>query len=362
MQRFTMLKIEERAVERYMNKVVIGLSGGVDSSVAAYLLKEQGYEVVGVTMDVRQEGMSSSEIEDARRVADFLGIEYKVVDYRERFKEIVIGNFISEYSAGRTPNPCIICNRMVKWAALFDYAEQNGIQYVATGHYASIGQKENGRYTVFCGSDALKDQSYMLYALTQKQLASTIMPLGGYTKEKIRKIAAEIGLCTAEKNDSMEICFIPDNDYVSFILKNSDRKYPEGNFVDMNGNILGKHKGVINYTVGQRKGLGIAFGVPMFVKKIDTVRNEVILASNDELFSDTVSAENVSLMSVEKIEPGMRVSAKIRYSHKAQPARIWQNEDGTLKCVFDEKQRAATPGQSLVIYDNDCILGGGTII
>jgi len=349
-------------------KVLIGLSGGVDSSVAAYLLKEQGYDVIGATLQMWQEseerkGFLSSAVEDARKVAEMLDIPFYVLDFKNEFKEKVVDYFFNDYKTGRTPNPCIQCNKYVKWEALYQRAKELGCDYIATGHYAKIKKHgETGRYCVEMSAAASKDQTYVLYNLTQEQLEHTLMPCGEYTKEEIRDIAEKIGLKVANKPDSMEICFIPDNDYVGFIERVYGFKAKKGNFVDMQGNVLGRHQGIINYTVGQRKGLGIAFGKPVYVNRILPERNEVVLGSNEELFHTTVFAEDLNFAAWENIDGEKKAKAKIRYAHKASPCTVSITEDGMLKCVFDEPQRAATPGQALVVYDDENhVLCGGTI-
>lgn len=354
-------------------KVVIGMSGGVDSSVAAYLLKEQGYDVMGVTMQIWQEkdtfeaeeqggccGLSA--VDDARRVANALDIPYYVMQFRDVFKEKVMDYFVKEYLAGRTPNPCIACNRYVKWEALLDKSLALGVDYIATGHYAQVVQLENGRYALKKSVTAAKDQTYALYNLTQEQLSHTLMPVGAYCKDEIRKIAGDIGLRVANKPDSQEICFIPDNDYASFIKKEAGVKIPEGNFVDLDGNVIGRHKGITNYTVGQRKGLNLSMGKPVFVVEIRPEANEVVIGSNEDVFDRYVYAENVNFMAIPDIEGEMRFTGKIRYAHQGAACTVRKIDDNRIECIFDEPQRAATPGQALVLYDGDIVVGGGTII
>lgn len=354
-------------------KVVVGMSGGVDSSVAAYLLKEQGYDVIGVTMQIWQDESQEqiednggccgiTAVDDARRVAMQLDIPYYVMNFKNEFKKNVIDYFTDEYIHGRTPNPCIACNRHVKWESLLKRSLEIGADCIATGHYARIAQLENGRYAIRNSVTAKKDQTYALYSLTQEQLSHTLMPVGDYNKDEIRAIAEKIGIQVAHKPDSMEICFVPDNDYAGFITRETGYVSRPGNFVDLHGNILGTHKGIIHYTVGQRKGLGLAMGHPVFVVAIRPETNEVVIGENDDVFSTKLYANNINHMSVDKIEEPIRARAKIRYSHEGADCTIRMADDGLLECVFDEKQRAVTPGQALVIYDGDYVLGGGTII
>ncbi len=353
-------------------KVAVGMSGGVDSSVAAYLLKEQGYDVIGVTMQIWQDedplaqaenggccGLSA--VDDARRVADRLGIPYYVLNFKREFKENVIDYFMDEYMHARTPNPCIACNRYVKWEALLNRARELGCDYIATGHYARVVQLDNGRYALKKSATDRKDQTYALYNLTQEQLAHTLMPVGEYEKEQIREIAAKIGLLIANKPDSQEICFIPDNDYAGYIERESGKTFPKGNFVDLDGNILGTHKGIIHYTIGQRKGLGLSMGSPVFVVDIRPDTNEVVIGSNLDTFHDSLDASKVNLMSVESLDGEREVTAKIRYSHKGAPCRIKMVDEDTVLCKFEEPVRAITPGQAVVFYDGDIVLGGAVI-
>lgn len=355
-------------------KVVVGMSGGVDSSVAACLLKEQGYEVIGVTMQIWQEenpdeasenggccGLSA--VDDARRVAWTLGIPYYVMNFRREFKKSVMDYFVAEYLHGRTPNPCIACNRYVKWEALLARSMEIGADYIATGHYARVAKLPNGRFTIRNSVTAAKDQTYALYNLTQEQLKRTLMPVGDYTKEEIRKIAERNGLAVAKKKDSMEICFIPDNDYASFIEKSADSVPGGGNFVDMAGNVLGRHKGITHYTVGQRKGLNLSMGRPVFVTEIRPETNEVVIGSGDDVFSDRLCCSHLNWMAVDGLHgERRRVTAKIRYSHGGASCVISELPNGTVECLFETPQRAITPGQAVVFYEDDHVFGGGTIL
>lgn len=354
-------------------KVAVGMSGGVDSSVAAYLLKKQGYDVIGVTMQIWQEEDSFdmaekggccglSAVEDARKVADMLEIPYYVLNFKKEFQENVIQYFMEEYIRGRTPNPCIACNRYVKWEALLHRAMELGCDYIATGHYARVCRLENGRYTLMKSATAKKDQTYALYNLTQEQLSKTLMPVGEYTKEEIREIAEEIGLLVANKPDSMEICFIPDHDYAGFIEKETGKQFPAGNFVDLHGNLLGRHKGLIHYTVGQRKGLGLSLGSPAFVLELRPDTNEVVIGSNEDTFHDALLANQVNWMSIEQLEDEITVTAKIRYSHTGEVCKIKKTGEDEVICSFINPVRAITPGQAIVFYQEDIVVGGATIV
>ena len=344
------------------DKVIIGMSGGVDSSVAAFLLKEQGYDVIGVTMETWDTPGSKEGALDAAKVAKVLGIPHYVVDFRDIFKDRVINYFIHEYEQGRTPNPCIVCNRYVKWEALLCHLKIFGGSYIATGHYGKIIKLPNGRYSVAKSVYAGKDQSYVLYGLTQEELSRTLFPLYEYSKEEIRRIALENNIPVAMKKDSQDICFIPDGDYAAFIERQMGRKSVPGNFVDREGNILGQHNGILHYTVGQRKGLGIAFGEPRFVTGIRYEDNEVVLGSLEDLMVTKVILTDVNYMAVEDITGPVRAEGKLRYSQKVSPCTLQKDELGRLTAVFDEPMRAATPGQAGVFYKNDCILCGGILV
>ena len=351
-------------------KVVIGMSGGVDSSVAAYLLKEQGYDVIGVTMQIWQEDneytereggcCSLSAVDDARRVADKIGIPFYVMNFRDSFKEKVIDYFVQEYIDGKTPNPCIACNKHLKFDELLRKAKGIGADYVATGHYAKIEEKD-GRYLLIRSDDDRKDQTYALYNFTQEQLAHTLMPCGEYTKDRIREIAKEIGLAVHNKKDSEEICFIPDNNHGRYISEARPLEVVPGNFVDKNGNILGKHKGIVYYTIGQRKGLGIALGRPVFVTDINPQTNEVVLGPEIDIFKTDLVAKDVNFIPFDNLEGELTVEAKVRYSGRPAEAIISQLDNGRVKVSFKEKQRAITKGQSVVFYQGNLVVGGGII-
>lgn len=358
-------------------KVVVGMSGGVDSSVAAYLLQKEGYDVIGVTMNVwKKEGdemierkggcCGLSDIDDARRIADKLGIEHHVLNFRGDFHKAVVQNFIDEYKEGRTPNPCIACNRFVKWQSLLNRSIPLGADFISTGHYAEIARNpKNNRYTIkISEGGGHKDQSYALFNLTQEQLARSIFPIGKYSKDKIREIAKDIDVIMAHKPDSQDICFIPNNNYGAFLEKEIDSsEIKKGNFLDVNGNIIGTHRGIIYYTIGQRKNLGTSFGTPKYVKEIRPKTNEVILADDKELFEKNLTAFDLNFMylSEEEIEDDMKVYAKIRYSHTPAKAFI-SLKDFKIHCTFKEPQRAITKGQAVVFYDEEGhIIAGGTI-
>ena len=319
------------------------MSGGVDSSVAAYLLKEQGYDVIGVTMQIWQDDATEaaengccgiSAVDDARRVAGQLDIPYYVMNFKNEFKCNVIDYFVDEYKKGRTPNPCIACNRYVKWESLLKRSLEIGADYIATGHYARIHQLPNSRYTICNSVTARKDQTYALYNLTQEQLSHTLLPIGDYTKDQVREIASKIGITVAKKPDSMEICFIPDNDYAGFITRETGYTSVPGNFIDVNGNVIGRHQGIIHYTVGQRKGLGLALGKPAFVVAIRPETNEVVIGDNSDVFSPKLYANNLNFMSIPSLEGEMRSKGKIRYSHEGAMCTIRMFDENTLCLLY----------------------------
>lgn len=353
-----------------MSKVIVGMSGGVDSAVAAYLLKQQGYDVIGVTLRTwgsEEEGDSRCcEIDEARRISEILGIKYHPHNCTSLFKEKVVKPFVDAYLEGMTPNPCIECNRFVKWAKLIELADIFEADYVATGHYAYVEKLGNGRYTVRKAAHISKDQTYMLYKLSQEQLARTLMPLGKYTKDEVRKIAEDAGLPCAHKEDSQEICFVTEGRYTDFIGEHTDKPLPgEGDFVDEEGNILGRHKGIYQYTVGQRKGLGIALGYPAFVTRIDVKNNMVVLGTEDSLMCDSFYCRNVNFQSIPEPQKGDRIRcfAKARYHQTERPAVVEKTGDGMVKVTLDEAVKGVSPGQSSVFYDeNGCVVGGGLIV
>ena len=354
-------------------KAVIGMSGGVDSSVAACLLKEQGYDVIGVTMQIwqQEDALQASEnggccglsaVEDARRVAGMLGIPHYVMNFRDEFQKKVIDYFTAEYLCGRTPNPCIACNRYVKWEALLGRALAIGADYIATGHYGQIERLANGRYTLRMTA-SVKDQTYALYSLTQEQLSRTLMPLAGHTKEEVRELARRYHLPVAAKPDSQEICFIPDQNYAGFIEREAKEVLPPpGSFVTKDGRKLGAHKGIIHYTIGQRKGLNLAMGHPVFVTRICADTNEVIIGEAEDVMTRELHCHHLHYMAVERFEDGDRFLAKIRYGHKGAYCQVEHVGDDCLHCTFEQPVRAVTPGQAVVFYRDGCVAGGATIL
>lgn len=353
--------------------VIVGMSGGVDSSVAAYLLKEEGYRVIGVTMQLYGEKVEppskdhapscASAVEDARQAAGTIGIPHYVMDFQAAFWDKVICYFTEEYLRGRTPNPCIACNRYVKWEALLARGRELGADYIATGHYARVEELADGRYAIKNSVTADKDQTYALYQLTQDQLAKTLMPIGAYDKPTVREIAKRAGLLAADRADSEDICFIPDHDYASFLDREARGRVPgPGNFVLEDGTVIGRHRGISHYTIGQRKGLGISWDYPLFVKEIRPDQNEVLLTGGDGVFTDCLTFDRVNYMAKDRFLPGEEYRAKIRYSDPGCRCRIDRIEGDRIRLVFSQKVRAVTPGQAVVLYEGDYVAGGGIIL
>lgn len=342
-------------------KVLLGMSGGVDSSVSALLLKKAGYEVIGVTLELYNS--NDNTYEDAKKICDQLGITHFIYDFKNDFKKYVIDDFINCYSNCRTPNPCIECNKYMKFGVMYDKAKELGCDYIATGHYAKTEYSEEyGRWVLEKSNSGKKDQSYVLWNIPKELINKIIFPLSDFeSKDDIRKIAKENELKVASKPDSEDICFVPDGNYKNFLENNSNIKPKQGNIVDLQGNILGKHMGLYNYTIGQRKGLGISNLVPLFVVGFNKEKNEVIVGEEKDLYKKEIIVSNINLLLVDKIENSMRVKVKTRYSSKEADASIMQ-ENNLIKVIFDEPQRAITPGQSAVFYVGDIVLGGGKIM
>ena len=351
-----------------MVHILVGMSGGVDSSVAALILQRQGCAVTGVTLRLRGGRLAAStgagaqqDIDDARRVCDALGIEHRVLDLTDAFCRCVVDEFAAEYLAGRTPNPCVTCNRTIKFGAMLDYALENGMDGVATGHYARREfDAAAGRWALY-RADSLKDQSYVLYSLTQEQLAHTLLPLGGMSKTEVREIARDNGFINAKKRESQDICFVPDGDYAAFIERYTGEPNRPGNFVDGEGRVLGRHRGFVRYTIGQRRGLGLSLREPLYVCAKRAADNTVILGRGEELFSKSLTASGINLIACERISSPLRLRAKVRYKQREQWATVEQTAEDRLRVDFDEPQRAVTPGQAVVLYDGSCVVGGGTI-
>lgn len=340
-------------------KVLLGMSGGVDSSVAAIVLKNMGYSVTGVTLCLCEKYATTTAVSDAKAVCEKLNIEHIVLDLNEEFENTVIKNFNNEYFAGRTPNPCIVCNKKIKFGKMLDKALELGFDKIATGHYANIVLSDN-EYKLLTAADLSKDQSYMLYTLTQRELSHAVFPLGNLTKPQVRKIAEEAGLAVAHKSDSQDICFVPSGDYAAFIKESTGKVCNKGKFLDIDGNFLGNNEGVIHYTIGQRKGLGIALGKPKFVIEKDALNDTVILGDEEHLFYNNVFVTNLSYTNGNALKDGTKILAKLRYRQKAVEAEIY-NKDGGVLLKFNEKQRAPSAGQAAVFYIGNQVIGGGTI-
>ena len=352
-------------------RVMVGMSGGVDSSMTAYLLKRDGFEPTGVNCrffnkediySVDKACGTAEDSDDAKQSADKIGIPFTVLDLSEDFKNKVINNFVDVYVSGGTPNPCVVCNKYLKFDKMLERAVEQGFDYIATGHYAIIDfDSKSGRYLLKKGLDETKDQSYVLYSLNQFQLAHTLFPLGRMRKTEIRKMAEQLGFANAKKHDSQDICFVPDGDYASFIERRLGKSFPNGDFVLKSGEVMGTHKGIIRYTIGQRRGLGLALKSPLYVCEKDVINNRVILCSNEELFSKSLTAKNINLITVDRIDAPIRVKAKVRYKQPEQWATVTQIDDNRIRVEFDEPQRAFAKGQAVVLYDGDVVVGGGTI-
>lgn len=347
------------------------MSGGVDSSVAAYLLKSEGHDIIGAMMKLYQDENEDvnvnnrgccalTDAEDARSVATSMNIPFFVFNFTDTFGIEVIDRFVKAYQQGRTPNPCIDCNRFMKFERFLHRATELDCSHIATGHYARI-EKHHNRYLLKTGLDLIKDQSYVLYAMTQAQLSRTLLPLGNLTKDEVRTIAQGQGFINAKKRDSQDICFAPDGNYTGFIERYTNTSIKKGNFINKNKQVLGEHKGIINYTIGQRKGLGLSSPHPLFVLNLNPTDNTVMLGQSEDLFSKTLTADDINLIPMDIITDKIRVQAKIRYAHTAAPAMLWQTSENTIHVEFDMPQRAISPGQAVVLYDGEVVIGGGTI-
>ena len=355
------------------NSALIAMSGGVDSSVAAYLMVQKGFRCEGTTMrlyhneDIGESSFhtccSLKDIEDASEVAYQLDIPYEVLDFTLDFQEKIIQKFIRTYEAGGTPNPCIDCNRYMKFDKLLQFARERGLFYVVTGHYARIEYSpERDRYLLYKAVDDSKDQSYVLYSMNQDQLAHTLFPLGALRKTQVREAAARLDFVNARKHDSQDICFVPDGDYVKFMEEYTGKRYTPGNFLDQEGRVVGRHRGTVHYTLGQRKGLGLAMGEPVYVCAKDMDANTVTVGPEKALYTKSLLADDMNWIAIPQLTEPIRVSAKTRYRQKEQPATVYPAESGCIRLEFDQPQRAVTPGQAVVLYDGDLVVGGGTIL
>ncbi len=345
-----------------MEKILVGMSGGVDSSVCALALADKGYTVSGVTLSLLGKNQSdTNNVNDAKSVCDRLGIEHYALDLSVDFKHFVINNFIDEYLKGNTPNPCIVCNKHVKFGKMLEAAKEMGFSKIATGHYARI-KEQDGRYLLYKAADNSKDQSYVLYCLSQEQLSRVEFPLGEFSKSEVREMALKNGFVNANKKDSQDICFVPDGDYASFIEKTANFVSSTGDYINQKGEKIGEHKGIIHYTIGQRKGLGVAFGHPVFVIDKNAQTNQVILGEQEDLFYKSVLVKDVNFIPFDELKNEMSVLAKLRYSQREQPAVLKPLENGQVILEFSEPQRAPSSGQAAVFYQGDMVVGGGTIV
>ncbi len=350
----------KKIIKKKNRSVLVGMSGGVDSSAAVLLLQSQGYEVVGITFKMFDSNCNSA-IQDAINLAKKLNIRHEVVDLTEKFNEEVIQYFLKEYENGRTPNPCVVCNRKVKFEELIRYADENSIDFVATGHYARI-QKIDERYILLKAKYPEKDQSYFLYRLTQEQLRRVIFPLGEMNKDEVRDVVKGINLQISQKEDSQEVCFVCENNYQSFVKNNSEKEFEQGDIVDAQGNILGKHSGLYQYTIGQRKGLGIASNTPLFVLDIDSEKNTIVVGDEEQLYTDKFEVEDVNLIGIDELKESIEVTVKIRSTAKEADAVINKDDNNRVVVNLKQKQRAVTTGQSAVFYQGDTVIGGGVIV
>jgi len=343
-------------------KYLVGMSGGVDSSVAALLLRNAGCDCIGGTMKLYADGAAyADDLRDAEDAASRLGIQHVFLDASNDFESNVIRSFISVYECGGTPNPCIVCNRTMKFTRMYQFARELGCDGIATGHYARIEQRKDGRWLLKKGRDENKDQSYFLYIMTQEMLSYTRFPVGELTKEQVRRLAEDHGLINARKRDSQDICFVPDGDYEGFIRQYTGKEYPAGDFVDKDGRILGRHRGIIGYTVGQRRDLGVSGTSPLYVCRKCEKDNSILLTGDEELYSKELYADDLNLISEEYLSGPLRCKARIRYRHREQPATVTQLDTKTIRVIFDEPQRAVTGGQAVVLYEGDTVIGGATI-